>query len=123
MNNIEMIREKASLAQGTVHKVFLASLGAYGKGFEEAKGRFENLSAGSNKMFAELVEKGVSLETEGKSKFTEARSKVSAKADIDKRVVALRSALGLDKNEANLKIETLNAKIDALTKAVTKLAK
>ena len=123
MNNIEIIKEKATLAQATVCKAFLAGLGAYGKGFEEAKGRFENLSAESNKMFAELVKKGESLEAQGKSKFSETKSKVTAKADIDKRVVALRATFGLDQNEADLKIENLNVKIDALTTAVAKLAK
>jgi flagellin-like hook-associated protein FlgL len=123
MNNINMIKEKATVAQETARKVFLAGLGAYGKGFEEVKDRFESLSTESNLMFSELVQKGESLETEGKSKFAEAKSKVAAKADLDKRVLALRSKLGLEQSEADLKIEELNAKIDALTKAVTKLAK
>ncbi|MFT4939768.1 MAG: flagellin-like hook-associated protein FlgL [Paraglaciecola sp.] len=123
MNNINMIKEKATVAQETARKVFLAGLGAYGKGFEEVKDRFESLSTDSNLMFSELVQKGESLETEGKSKFAEAKSKVAAKADLDKRVLALRSKLGLEQSEADLKIEELNAKIDALTKAVTKLAK
>ena len=123
MNNIEMIKEQATVAQETARKIFLAGLGAYGKSFEQAKGRFENLSADSNKMFADLVKKGESLETEGKSKFVEAKGKVTAKADIDNRVVALRSKLGLEQNEAELKIEELSAKIDALTAAVAKLAK
>jgi polyhydroxyalkanoate synthesis regulator phasin len=122
MNNIEMIKDKVTAAQETARKVFLAGLGAYGKSVEEAKGRFENLSTDSNKMFADLVKKGESLESEGKSKLIEAKDKVTAKADIDNRVVALRSKLGLDQSEADLKIEELNAKIDALTKAVAKLA-
>ena len=122
MNNIEMIKEKATVAQETARKVYLAGLGAYGKGFEEAKGRLESLSTDSEKMFAELVQKGESLETEGKSKFKEATNKVSAKVELDKRVEAIRSTLGLDQSEADLKIEELNAKIDALTKAVNKLA-
>ena len=123
MNNIDMIKEKAASAEEMARKVWLAGLGAYGKGYEEAKGRLETLSTDSNKVFADLVKKGESLETEGKSKFEEAKTKVTAKADVNNRVVALRSKLGLDKNEADLKIEELNAKIDALTKAVAKLAK
>ncbi|MFT5312044.1 MAG: flagellin-like hook-associated protein FlgL [Paraglaciecola sp.] len=123
MNNIDMFKEKATAAQETARKVFLAGLGAYGKSVEEAKGRFETLSADSNLMFAELVKKGESLESEGKSKFVEAKSKIAAKADFENRVVALRATLGLEQNEADVKIEELNAKIDALTKAVAKLAK
>ena len=120
MNSIDMIKEQATVAQETARKVFLAGLGAYGKGFEEAKGRFETLNTDSNLMFANLVKKGESLETEGKSKFEEAKSKITAKADINNRVVAVRSKLGLDQNEAGLKIEELNAKIDALTSRVAK---
>jgi polyhydroxyalkanoate synthesis regulator phasin len=123
MNNIDMIKENATVAQETARKVFLAGLGAYGKSFEEAKGRFETLSTDSNKIFADLVKKGESLEAEGKSKFDDALTKVTAKADLNNRVVALRSKLGLDQNEADIKIEELNTKIDALTKAVAKLAK
>jgi len=123
MNNIDVIKEQATVAQETARKVFLASLGAYGKGFEEALGRFKTLSNDSNKLFAELVKKGESLESKGKSKLVEAKDKVSTKADLNKRLLALRSTLGLDQSEEELKIEELNAKIDALTKAVAKLAK
>jgi flagellin-like hook-associated protein FlgL len=123
MNNIEMIKQQATTAQETARKVFLAGVGAYGKGFEQAKGRLETLSSDSNHMFAELVQKGESLETEGKSKFVEAKNKVSAKADFNNRMLTFRAKLGLEQNEADLKIEELNAKIDALTKAVAKLAK
>ena len=123
MNNIEMIKQQATTAQETARKVFLAGVGAYGKGFEQAKGRLETLSSDSNHLFAELVQKGERLETEGKSKFIEAKNKVSAKADFNNRMLAFRAKLGLENNKADLKIEALSAKIDALTKAVAKLAK
>ena len=123
MNNIDMLKEKATVAQEAARKIFLAGLGAYGKSFEEAKDRLETLGSDSNKIFAELVKKGESLESEGKSKLLEAKDKVAAKAAINKRIDALRSTLGLDDSEEELKIEELNAKIDALTKAVAKLAK
>jgi polyhydroxyalkanoate synthesis regulator phasin len=125
MNNIEMIKEQATVAQETARKVLLAGVGAYGKSFEAAKGRLETLSNDSNLLFAELVQKGESLETEGKSKFVEAKDKVASKADFNNRMVALRAKLGLgtEPNEAEHKIAALNAKIDALTQAVAKLAK
>ena len=145
MNNIEMVKENVAVAEKMVkenaavaekivkenvvvaekmaRKIWLAGIGAYGKGYEEAKGRLETLSTDSSKLFADLVKKGESLVTEGKSKFDDAASQVVAKADVNKRVEALRSKLGFDKNEADLKIEELHAKIDALTKAVAKLAK
>jgi polyhydroxyalkanoate synthesis regulator phasin len=122
MNNIDMIKEKAVVAEEMARKVWLAGLGAYGKSYEEAKGRFESLSTESNKMFADLVIKGEKLESEGKGKFVEAKTKISAKTDIDTRVESLRSKLGLTQTDADQKIEALNAKIDALTEAVAKLA-
>jgi polyhydroxyalkanoate synthesis regulator phasin len=122
MNNIEMIKEKAVVAEEMARKIWLAGLGAYGKGFEEAKSRIEMLNAESNKMFADLVVKGEKLEAEGKGKFVEVKDKVSAKADVETRVEAVRSKLGLNSSDADIKIEELNAKIDALTAAVAKLA-
>jgi hypothetical protein len=122
MNNIEMIKEKAVVAEEMARKIWLAGLGADGKGFEEAKSRIEMLNAESNKMFADLVVKGEKLEAEGKGKFVEVKDKVSAKADVETRVEAVRSKLGLNSSDADIKIEELNAKIDALTAAVAKLA-
>ncbi|MFT5839692.1 MAG: polyhydroxyalkanoate synthesis regulator phasin [Flavobacteriales bacterium] len=121
MNNIEMIKDKASQAEVMTRKVFLAGLGAYGKSFEETKSRFESLSTESNKMFSDLVAKGETLETQGKSKFSDVQTKISAKADINTRVEALRSKLGLNKTSDDQKIEALNTKIDSLTAAIAKL--
>ncbi|MGK0381507.1 MAG: hypothetical protein ACI8QG_001267 [Flavobacteriales bacterium] len=122
MNNIEMIKDKASQAEVMTRKVFLAGIGAYGKSFESSKNRFESLTTESNKMFTDLVARGEKLETEGKSKFAEVQTKISAKADLNKRVEVLRSKFSLNPTDADEKIEALNAKIDLLTAAVAKLS-
>ena len=122
MNNIDMIKEKAATAEDMARKVWLAGIGAYGKGYEEVKGRFEALSTDSNKLFDELVVKGEKLETEGKSKFAEVQAKISNKADLKNRVQDLRTKLGLNKTDPDQKIEALNVKIDSLTTAIAKLA-
>ena len=127
MNNIEMIKETAATAEEMARKVWLAGLGAYGKGFEEVTGRFETLSTDSNKLFDELVVKGEKLETEGKGKVKEVTTKISAKvttkADIEARIETVRTKLGLNNtvSDSDEKIAELNAKIDALTAAVAKL--
>ena len=121
MNNIEMIKDKASQAEVMTRKVFLASLGVYGKSFEDTKGRFESLTTGSNKMFADLVAKGEKLETEGKSKFAEVQTQISAKADLKSRLKTLRNKLGFNKADSGQKIEALNAKIDSLTATISEL--
>ena len=122
MNNIDMIKEKAATAEDMARKVWLAGLGAYGKGYEEVKGRFEALSTDSNKLFDELVIKGEKLETEGKGKVAEVKTKVAAKTEIETRIETVRTKLGLNNTDADKKIEELSDKIDALTAAVAKLA-
>jgi polyhydroxyalkanoate synthesis regulator phasin len=121
MNNIDMIKEKAATAEDMARKVWLAGLGAYGKGFEEVKGRFESLSTDSNKLFDELVIKGEKLETEGKDKVKEVQTKVAAKTEIETRIETVRNKLGLNNTDSDRKIEELSEKIDALTAAVAKL--
>jgi polyhydroxyalkanoate synthesis regulator phasin len=122
MSNIDMIKEKAANAEDMARKVWLAGLGAYGKGYEEVKGRFEALSTDSNKLFDELVIKGEKLETEGKDKVKEVKTKVAAQTEIETRIETVRNKLGLNNTDSDKKIEELSDKIDALTAAVAKLA-
>jgi polyhydroxyalkanoate synthesis regulator phasin len=122
MSNIDMIKEKAANAEDMARKVWLAGLGAYGKGYEEVKGRFEALSTDSNKLFDELVIKGEKLETEGKDKVKEVQTKVAAQTEIETRIETVRTKLGLNNTDSDKKIEELSDKIDALTAAVAKLA-
>ncbi|GAB5379954.1 MAG: hypothetical protein Alis3KO_14970 [Aliiglaciecola sp.] len=122
MNNIEMIKETAANAEEMARNIWLAGIGAYGKGYEEVKGRIETLSTDSNKVFAELVAKGEKIEAQGKVKVEEVKTKVAEKTEIEARVESLRTKLGFNKTDADQKIEELNAKIDALTDVVAKLA-
>ena len=122
MNNIDMIKEKAASAEEMARKVWLAGLGAYGKGYEEVKGRFETLSTDSNKLFDELVVKGEKLETEGKDKVKDVQTKVAAKTEIETRIETVRTKLGLNNIDTDKKIADLSDKIDVLTAAVAKLA-
>jgi polyhydroxyalkanoate synthesis regulator phasin len=119
---MDMIKEKAATAEEMARKVWLAGLGAYGKGYEEVKGRFEALSTDSNKLFDELVVKGEKLEAEGKYKVKEVKTKVAAKTEIEARIETVSTKLGFNNTNSDDKIEELNAKIDALTDAVAKLA-
>ena len=122
MNNIDMIKEKAATAEDMARKVWLAGLGAYGKGYEEVKGRFETLSTDSNKLFDELVVKGEKLETEGKGRVEEVKTKVASKTELEARIETVRTKLGFNNTDSDKKIEELSDKIDALTAAVAKLA-
>ena len=69
----------------------------------------------------ELVEKGEKLEGEAKDKLQAETDNV--KSNVETRVADVRAKLGLDKSEADEKIDELSSKIDALTEAVAKLSK
>jgi polyhydroxyalkanoate synthesis regulator phasin len=124
MSNIDKIKETTTSAEEMARKIWLAGLGAYGKGYEEVKGRFESLSTDSNKLFDELVVKGEKLEVEGKDLVKQVKDDVLAKTELESRIETVRSKFGFSKAADNndTKIEDLSSKIDALTAAVAKLA-
>jgi polyhydroxyalkanoate synthesis regulator phasin len=115
MTKLDSIKGKVNEAEEFARKIWLAGLGAYGKSFDEAQGRYEKISAEAGKMFDDLVVKGSKIETEAKDKF-------QVKDKVESRVAEVRKKLGLDKVSADQKVEELTAKIDALTDAVAKLA-
>jgi poly(hydroxyalkanoate) granule-associated protein len=121
MTKLDNIKETANAAEDFARKIWLAGLGAYGKGYDEAKGRFEELNADTSKLFNELVSKGESLEAEAKDKFKERQEELTEQAD--ERIAKVRESLGLEKSDTDDKIEELSAKIDALTEVVEKLSK
>ena len=121
MNNIDIIKEKAETAEELARKVWLAGLGAYGKGYEKISGRFEALSMDSNKLFDKLVVKGEKLETEGKGQVKKVTTKVAARAEIESRIETVRTKLGLNNTDLDNEIEELDVKVEALTIVVAKL--
>jgi polyhydroxyalkanoate synthesis regulator phasin len=116
MTKTEQIKSTFNDAEEFARKIWLAGLGAYGKSIDEAQGRYEQLSADTQKVFEELVVKGEALESDAKGKFKQTTS------EVEDRVADVRKKLGLDNDNADTKVEELSAKIDALTEAVAKLA-
>jgi len=121
MSKIDTIKEKVNQAEDLARKIWLAGIGAYGKGFDEAQGQYEKLNTEATKLFNELVEKGEKLETDAKEKIES--EKANVKTNVETRVKEVREKLGLDSDDSDKKIEELSAKIDALTEAVSKLDK
>ena len=121
MTKLDNIKENAKAAEDFAHKIWLAGLGAYGKGYDEAKGKFEELNTDASKLFNELVAKGETLEAEAKAKIKETQSELTDKAD--ERIAQVRDSLGLETTSKDDKIDELSAKIDALTEIVAKLNK
>mmetsp|Transcript_15466 Transcript_15466/g.23031 ORF Transcript_15466/g.23031 Transcript_15466/m.23031 type:complete len:118 (-) Transcript_15466:96-449(-) len=115
MTKLDSIKGKVNEAEEFARKIWLAGLGAYGKSYDEAQGRYEKLSAEASKMFDELVVKGAKIETEAKDKF-------QVKDKVEARVAEVRQKLGLNNQSDDEKVAELSAKIDALTDAVAKLA-
>jgi polyhydroxyalkanoate synthesis regulator phasin len=115
MAKLESFKGKVNEAEEFARKIWLAGLGAYGKSFDEAQGRYEKISVEASKMFDELVIKGSEIETEAKDKF-------QVKEKVETRVAEVRKKLGLDNKTADEKVDELSAKIDTLTEAVAKLA-
>ncbi|REL27636.1 hypothetical protein DXX93_14450 [Thalassotalea euphylliae] len=121
MSTIDTIKDKVTQAEELARKIWLAGIGAYGKGFDEAQGQYEKLNTEATKMFNELVEKGEKLEADAKEKYQTEKEK--AKTSVETRVGEVRAKLGLDNGDTNQKIEELSAKIDTLTEALSKLEK
>lgn len=121
MSKIEIVTTKVNQAEELARKIWLAGIGAYGKGFDEVQDQYEKLNTETTKLFNDLVDKGEVLEGEAKEKFQS--EKDSLKSNVEARVADVRSKLGLDKNDSDEKIEALSAKIDALTEAVANMTK
>ncbi len=121
MSKIEIVTKKVNQAEELARKIWLAGIGAYGKGFDEVQGQYEKLNTETTKLFNDLVDKGEVLEGEAKEKFQS--EKDGLKSNVEARVADVRSKLGLDKNDSDKKIEELSAKIDALTEAVANMVK
>ncbi len=128
----DSIKENVNTAEDFARKIWLAGLGAYGKSYDEAKGRFEELNADASKIFEKLVNKGEKLEAEAKSMFKEKTSELKEKTSsfkekadstIKQRVAEVRDILGMNSSDADDKIDALTKKIDVLTKTVAKLSK
>lgn len=114
MTNLERVTSTMNTAEVLARKVWLASLGAYGKGFEEIKGQYEKVNIETSRLFEELVAKGEKLQAD-------TTQIVKEKTDVQTRVQEVRQKLGLDSSDIDLKIEALSQKVDELAQAVNKL--
>ena len=52
--SIDSLKDKVNQAEELARKIWLAGIGAYGKGFDEAQGQYEKLNTEATKMFNEL---------------------------------------------------------------------
>ena len=112
---------KESLAK----KIWLAGLGAYGQGFDEAVEQYNKVNEKTSQLFSDLVKKGAELEGTTREKIEEKIEEVKTQSTetIDQRVSSVRQKLGLGQSEEEARLERLEAKLDSLTDAVNALSK
>jgi uncharacterized phage infection (PIP) family protein YhgE len=100
--------------QSFARNVWLAGLGAYGKGSETLTNKLDKAYEESNQLFNELVVKGGEIQTS-------LEAKIKEKSRFESKVDEVREKLGLNQSDPE-QIDALTAKVDALTDIVAKLA-
>jgi len=127
--------------ENLARRIWLAGLGAYGKGMEEAQDQLDKASHEASKRFDELVSKGQRIEEQTRDHLAEAREKLSREAfrerisearerlteardriteaagqntrPVEELIGKVREKMGLD--------ESVHAKLDALSRQVAEL--
>ena len=113
-------KSKVTDKAGEIAKnIWLAGVGAYGKAVDEAQGRLEKAAAEPPKLFRDLVRAGTQLEEEAQ----EARA--AAKSSVEERIHRVRENFHMqrparieDIASLHKKVDRLNKKLDALTRAL-----
>lgn len=124
--------DKMMSGTDVARKVWLAGLGAYGKAINTSQGAAMKIGAEANKVFEELVSKGVKLEETVEGAVEETRkSGQQARASVEDRIRAMKSQFGLAEggekpsdgdrwDQIEAKLDSLEAKIDALMAGAAK---
>ena len=113
-------KSKVTDKAGEIAKnIWLAGVGAYGKAVDEAQGRLEKAASEPPKLFRDLVRAGTQLEEEAQ----EARA--AAKSSVEERIHRVRENFHMqrparieDIASLHKKVDRLNRKLDALTRAL-----
>ncbi len=113
LNVVDTAKKLWSSKDEIAKNIWLAGLGAYGKSIDEAN----KVSDKSSTLFEELVAKGAKIEESAKEKLSD--KKISTDV-LETRVNQVFTKIsGVD----STKVDTLNAKVDELTKAIAELKK
>ena len=115
-----MSRQKTPVdrASELARRIWLAGVGAYGQGYDEAQEQMSRVNEETSKVFDELVNRGETLE----KKLAPARERMSQQSDkalasLEERLEKMRAMFGMSGNDPDLarKVDTLTAKVDALS--------
>lgn len=107
---VNQVEESMEKLQESAKKVWLASLGAYGRSFDEVKKQIEQLNKDSQKLFDDLAERGETVQSDAEDKFSDSREKLEAKfEDFKENLTPLSDFKG--------KIDEVSAKLDKVVKS------
>lgn len=123
--DVEAGKEKQGNKAGELAKqVWLAGLGAYGKAFDEASGRYDKATKETPKLFRDLVAKGSKLEEETKEKLADSKIGQSS-SNLEQRIQKMRESMNFSfpTPVSSSDLERVEAKLDKLAKDVARLSK
>jgi len=121
-------KKSKPISGDTARKIWLAGIGAYGKAFDEAQETFSKVSAGTSKVFDELVQKGEVLETvvsvKGKDIAQDVMEKTGVGSlEIDERIEKMRARLRktdeTDRDDLEDRLAAVEAKLDKVLELLT----
>jgi polyhydroxyalkanoate synthesis regulator phasin len=116
------IKDVTNQAGELAKNIWLAGLGAYGRAYDEAQDRYEKASKESPRLFHELVDKGLKLETQAREKLGDVSS-IGKTVSIEERISKMRASLGFGHTASAEDLARLEKKLDALSKKVNALSK
>lgn len=116
-------------SENVAKSIWLAGLGAYGRVLDDAQERYREVASKPSKLFEELVAKGSRLDSQTRSKITEAREE--SVHQIEERIARVKDSLSFsplfsgktsqEQQTLHDKIDSLHDKVDALTSVVEQL--
>ncbi|MGK0306430.1 MAG: hypothetical protein ACI8UG_002185, partial [Gammaproteobacteria bacterium] len=98
-----------------VHKTWLAGVGTYDSGRENAANKFDQLFVDGSAFLNDLLVKGESVETQ-------LQAKIEAKKMLKDKISALRAKLGFGNESRDQQVDMLSQRVDTLIEVVAKLA-
>lgn len=115
-----MAKDKKRSSTETARRIWLAGIGAYGRGFTEAQEAIKDITGKGSDVFEELVMKGQMIEkvveVKGKDMMGKAQMPSMPDLNLDERIKKMRSRLNRGEDEQiddlEARMDTIEAKLD-----------
>ncbi|MGB0908383.1 MAG: phasin family protein [Maricaulaceae bacterium] len=110
-----MAKDKKRSSTATARRIWLAGVGAYGRGLTEAQEAIKDITGKGSDVFEELVMKGQMIEkvveVKGKDMMGKAQIPTMPDLNLDERIKKMRSRLNRGEDE---QIDDLEARMDVI---------